>query len=44
MNNIFNLENKIVVITGGSGMLGQKYAEVVCELKGIPVIIDIAQE
>ena len=41
MNNIFDLTNKVVVITGGSGMLGQKYAETICELNGVPIIIDI---
>jgi NAD(P)-dependent dehydrogenase (short-subunit alcohol dehydrogenase family) len=40
----YDLTDKIVVITGGAGMLGQRHAEVVCELKGVPVILDIDQD
>ncbi len=38
----FYIENKIVVITGGAGLLGKKHAEAVIEGKGIPVLIDIS--
>lgn len=40
----FYIENKIVIITGGAGLLGRKHAEAVIEGKGIPVLIDISRE
>ncbi|RKI99428.1 SDR family oxidoreductase [bacterium D16-54] len=39
----FYIENKVVVITGGAGLLGCKHAEAVIEGKGIPVLLDISQ-
>lgn len=39
----FSLEGKIVVITGGAGLLGKKHSEAVLEAKGIPVLIDISE-
>lgn len=39
----FYIEDKIVVITGGAGLLGRKHAEAVIEGKGIPVLIDISE-
>ena len=39
----FYIENKIVIITGGAGLLGRKHAEAVIEGKGIPVLIDISK-
>ena len=41
MKNIYTLDGKTVVITGGTGMLGKKHAEVICELKGVPIILDV---
>lgn len=38
------IENKVVVITGGAGLLGQKHAEAVIEGKGIAVLLDISQQ
>ena len=32
---------KRILVTGGSGFLGQKHAEAIAEIGGIPVIIDI---
>jgi NAD(P)-dependent dehydrogenase (short-subunit alcohol dehydrogenase family) len=40
----FSLKNKVIVITGGSGLLGSKHAEAVAEAGGIPVLLDINQE
>ena len=37
----FNIEKKIVVITGGAGLLGKTFVEAIAEIKGIPVILDI---
>ena len=38
---MFDLSNKIIVITGALGLLGQKHVEVVAQNGGIPIIIDI---
>jgi NAD(P)-dependent dehydrogenase (short-subunit alcohol dehydrogenase family) len=40
-NNLFNLNNKVIVITGALGLLGQKHVEVVAQHGGIPIILDI---
>ena len=40
----FNLQGKQVLITGGSGVLGEKHAEVICDLGGSPIILDIENE
>jgi len=37
----FDLTNKHFVITGGTGLLGQKHAEAIAEVGGIPIILDI---
>lgn len=37
----FNIENKVVVITGGAGLLGKTFVEAIAEIKGIPVILDL---
>ena len=38
------IEGKVVVITGGAGLLGQKHAEAVIEGGGRAVLLDICQE
>lgn len=38
---LFDLNKRVVVITGGAGFLGKKHAEAVAELGGIPVLFDI---
>jgi len=37
----FRLTNKVVVITGGAGLLGVKHAQAIAEAGGIPVLWDI---
>lgn len=39
--NRFNLENEIIVITGGAGLLGQQYTEVLLEANAIVILFDI---
>ena len=39
---MFDLTGKIVVITGGAGLLGQKHAEAVAEFGAMPVILDLS--
>lgn len=38
----FKITNKIVIITGGAGLLGRKHAEAVIEGEGIPILLDIS--
>ena len=38
---LFNLKDHVIVITGGAGLLGSSYAEVVCEYGGKPVLLDV---
>lgn len=38
----FSLKDKVIVITGGGGLIGMKHAEAVMEGEGIPVLLDIA--
>lgn len=44
----FNLENKVVVVTGGAGLLGQIFVKSICEAGAIAVIaeynLDIARQ
>jgi len=37
----FCLEDRVAVITGGAGILGEKHAEAIAEFGGIPILIDI---
>ena len=37
----FSLETKVIIITGGAGLLGTKHAEAIAEAGGIPVLLDI---
>lgn len=38
------IDGKVIVITGGAGLLGQKHAEAVVEGGGVAVLLDIKQE
>ena len=37
---MFDLKSKIILITGGAGLLGSRIAEVILLNNGIPVILD----
>lgn len=37
----FRLDGKVVIITGGAGMLGREYSQAVAQAGGIPVVADI---
>jgi NAD(P)-dependent dehydrogenase (short-subunit alcohol dehydrogenase family) len=41
LKTIFGLENKYILITGAGGLLGQKHAEAVASVGGIPILTDI---
>ncbi len=38
--NLFDLEGRVAVITGGAGLLGQKHAEIIADAGGVPVLAD----
>lgn len=38
---MFDLKNKIVIITGAAGLLGKQYVEAVIQYNGIPILLDI---
>ena len=40
----FDLEKKVAIITGGTGLLGVKHAEAIAEFGGIPILLDIDQK
>lgn len=44
MRERFSLDNRVVVITGGGGLLGRQHAEAIAEVGGIPVLFDIDGE
>lgn len=39
----FMIKDKVVIITGGAGLLGRKHAEAVIEGEGIAVLIDVCE-
>jgi NAD(P)-dependent dehydrogenase (short-subunit alcohol dehydrogenase family) len=41
---LFNLNGRVAIITGGAGMLGLKHAEAIAEMGGIPVLVDLQEE
>jgi NAD(P)-dependent dehydrogenase (short-subunit alcohol dehydrogenase family) len=38
---LFDMSGRVVVITGGGGLLGQRHAEAVAGAGGIPVLVDV---
>ncbi len=40
----FDLTGRVGIITGGGGLLGEKHAETIAELGGIPVLVDLNEE
>ena len=41
MDNLFRLDGRIAVITGGAGLLGYQHAATIAGLGGLPVLLDI---
>jgi len=44
MKNLFDLNGKIVVITGAAGLLGRRHAEAVACYGGTPILLDLSQQ
>ena len=44
MKDLFNLNGKVVVITGAAGLLGEQHANAVAEYGGIPILLDVQEE
>ena len=44
MIDLFNLKDKVVVITGAAGLLGYKHAEAVASYGANPVLLDLSQK
>jgi len=44
LENIFKLDDKVIVITGATGLLGRKHAEAVACYGGVPILLDLSQE
>jgi len=40
---IFSLKGKVIIITGATGFLGRKHAEVIASFGGNPVLIDLSE-
>lgn len=41
LKNIFELSNKVIVITGAGGLLGKQHSEIIAAYGGTPILIDI---
>ena len=41
MRDQFNLNNKVIVITGAAGLLGNEHCEAILTHNGVPVLLDI---
>jgi len=44
LEKLFQLDGKVVVITGAAGLLGRKHAEVVAAYGGVPVLLDLSKQ
>lgn len=41
---LFSLKNKVIVITGASGLLGRQHANAIAQAGGIPILLDLNLE
>jgi NAD(P)-dependent dehydrogenase (short-subunit alcohol dehydrogenase family) len=41
MKDLFDLGGRVVIVTGGAGLLGDRHADVIAAAGGIPIVVDI---
>ncbi len=44
LEKLFRLDNKVIVITGATGLLGKKHVEAVACYGGTPILLDLSQQ
>ena len=44
LEELFRLDNKIIVITGATGLLGRKHADAIACYGGTPILLDLSQK
>lgn len=44
LNKLFDLTNKVIVITGACGLLGREHAKAIASFGGIPILLDLSEE
>jgi len=44
LENLFQLDGKVIIVTGSAGLLGQKHAEAIAAFGGTPILIDLSKE
>ena len=44
LDNLFKLDNKNIIITGATGLLGRKHSEAVANYGGTPILLDLSQQ
>jgi len=44
LDGLFNLNKKIIIVTGAAGLLGKKHAEAIAAYGGTPVLLDLSAE
>jgi len=44
LDSLFQLNGKIIIVTGAAGLLGQKHAEAIAAYGGTPVLLDLSGE
>ena len=44
LEELFRLDNKIIIITGATGLLGRKHAEAIACYGGTPILLDLSQD
>lgn len=43
LENMFRLDGKIIIVTGGIGLLGKRYSEAIAAFGGTPIILDLLE-
>lgn len=41
---LFSLKDKVIIVTGASGLLGRQHVEAIAAMGGIPIILDLNQQ